>query len=466
MSERRLQLPLRLVVVGHTNVGKTSLIRTLTRDTGFGEVSPSPGTTRHVEAGVLLARSKPVVRLLDTPGFEDSISLLELIEQLSAGRQRLGVDQLSDFLRSPQASGEFSQEAKIIRQLLECDAVIYVVDAREPVLGKYQDELRILALCGKPVFPLLNFVALARTREAEWRDLLAKLNLHAVVAFDFVVYDFDAEQRLYRKMQTLLESAHQPLEELIQERAGRWRELRQQSARRIAKLLLQTAAVRQSMRDIEKLAAFEQLQSQVRRLEQQAAADVLELFQFRPDDYGADLLPVQQGFWKRDLFDRETLKLFGITAGGTAAKGAAVGLGIDLAVGGVSLGAAAAVGALLGGLWQAGRQFGRDLMGLVSGERYLCIDDPTLLLIWRRAYALLVALEHRGHGAVAPLKSQDSEKHMAETELMSALKTARQHPDWIAEPDDMDPRSARNRQIDRLQAIILRICENGEASRP
>ena len=31
--------PLKLAVVGHTNVGKTSLLRTLLRDRAFGEVS-------------------------------------------------------------------------------------------------------------------------------------------------------------------------------------------------------------------------------------------------------------------------------------------------------------------------------------------------------------------------------------------------------------------------------------------
>ena len=41
--------PLKLVLVGHTNVGKTSLLRTLTRDVEFGEVSPRASTTRHVE---------------------------------------------------------------------------------------------------------------------------------------------------------------------------------------------------------------------------------------------------------------------------------------------------------------------------------------------------------------------------------------------------------------------------------
>jgi len=44
---------LKLAVVGHTNVGKTSLLRTLTRDVGFGEVSHRPSTTRHVEGARL-----------------------------------------------------------------------------------------------------------------------------------------------------------------------------------------------------------------------------------------------------------------------------------------------------------------------------------------------------------------------------------------------------------------------------
>ena len=45
--------PLTLAVVGHTNVGKTSLLRTLLRDVGFGEVSHRPSTTRHVEGARL-----------------------------------------------------------------------------------------------------------------------------------------------------------------------------------------------------------------------------------------------------------------------------------------------------------------------------------------------------------------------------------------------------------------------------
>lgn len=37
-----------VAVVGHTNAGKTSLMRTLLRDSHFGNVANTAGTTRHV----------------------------------------------------------------------------------------------------------------------------------------------------------------------------------------------------------------------------------------------------------------------------------------------------------------------------------------------------------------------------------------------------------------------------------
>ncbi len=64
-----MSLPLlRLAVVGHTNTGKTSLLRTLTRNVDFGEVSPHPATTRHVEGTSILLAGTKVLELYDTPG--------------------------------------------------------------------------------------------------------------------------------------------------------------------------------------------------------------------------------------------------------------------------------------------------------------------------------------------------------------------------------------------------------------
>ena len=81
--------PLKLAVVGHTNVGKTSLLRTLTRDVGFGEVSHRPSTTRHVEGARLSVDGEALLELYDTPGLEDAIALLDYLEHLERPGERL-----------------------------------------------------------------------------------------------------------------------------------------------------------------------------------------------------------------------------------------------------------------------------------------------------------------------------------------------------------------------------------------
>ena len=100
--------PLKLAVVGHTNVGKTSLLRTLTRDVGFGEVSHRPSTTRHVEGARLSVDGEPLLELYDTPGLEDAIALLDYLERLERPGERLdGPARLARFLQGSEARQRF-----------------------------------------------------------------------------------------------------------------------------------------------------------------------------------------------------------------------------------------------------------------------------------------------------------------------------------------------------------------------
>ena len=146
---------LKLAVVGHTNTGKTSILRTLLRDVYFGEVKNEAATTRHVERAQLTdsQTGEVLVALYDTPGLEDASGLMDWLEDNTASR-RDGIERLQQFLASDIAQSDdnitsgstatsydsqnynYSQEAKVIRQLLASDMAIYVVDAREPVLGK------------------------------------------------------------------------------------------------------------------------------------------------------------------------------------------------------------------------------------------------------------------------------------------------------------------------------------------
>ena len=119
-----------IAVVGHTNAGKTSLLRTLTRQVAFGRVSDRPGTTRHAEAVALRLGGQEQVHFVDTPGLEDAVALGEFLQQ-QAGDTRL--QRMQAFLRGPEArGGAFEQEAKVLRTLLErADAAMLVLDVRE-----------------------------------------------------------------------------------------------------------------------------------------------------------------------------------------------------------------------------------------------------------------------------------------------------------------------------------------------
>ena len=451
--------PLKLAVVGHTNVGKTSLLRTLTRDVGFGEVSHRPSTTRHVEGARLSVDGEPLLELYDTPGLEDAIALLDYLERLERPGERLdGPARLERFLQGSEARQRFEQEAKVLRQLLASNAGLYVIDAREPVLAKYRDELDVLASCGKPLLPVLNFVASSQHREPEWREALARLGLHALVRFDSVAPPEDGERRLYESLALLLEEARPALQRLIDDQQAQ-RLARQQSGKRlIAELLLDCAACRRSV-EAEPAAeakAIEALRQDVRQREQRCVEALLKLYAFRREDANAGDLPLLDGRWGDDLFNPETLKLLGVRLGSGVAAGAAAGAGVDLLVGGLTLGAAALAGAIAGGALQTARNYGSRLMGKLKGQRELTVDDTVLRLLALRQQQLMVALDRRGHAAQDSIKLGElDEKAWREGKLPEALGKARAHPQWST----LNP-GARVNQAERqeqLEALVSQI---------
>ncbi|MBU3056991.1 DUF3482 domain-containing protein [Pseudomonas indica] len=434
MTESRPSQPLKLAVVGHTNVGKTSLLRTLTRDTGFGEVSHRPSTTRHVEGARLSVDGEPLLELYDTPGLEDAIALLDYLERLERPGERLdGPARLARFLDSSEARQRFEQEAKVLRQLLASDAGLYVIDAREPVLAKYRDELAVLAGCGKPLLPVLNFVARQDTRENEWRDALARQGLHALVRFDSVAPPLDGERRLYESLALLLERSRPQLERLIADHEAQARARQEAGARLIAELLIDAAACRRSVasQPVLEQGAIRELREAIRQREQRCVEALLRLYAFRPEDAQAGDLPLLDGRWGDDLFNPETLKQLGVKVGGGMAAGAAAGAGVDLLVGGITLGAAALLGALAGAGLQTARNYGGRLLGKLKGQRELSVDDNVLRLLALRQRQLLAALASRGHAAQQAIRLENPQDGTWRNgKLPEALHKARAHPEW------------------------------------
>lgn len=447
--------PLKLAVVGHTNVGKTSLLRTLTRDVGFGEVSHRPSTTRHVEGARLSVDGEALLELYDTPGLEDAIALLDYLERLERPSERLdGPARLARFLEGSEARQRFEQEAKVLRQLLASDAGLYVIDAREPVLAKYRDELEVLASCGKPLLPVLNFVSSAQHREPDWREALARLGLHALVRFDSVAPPEDGERRLYESLALLLENARGQLERLIADQQAQRLARQQSAARLIAELLIDCAACRRSVTSDAELEgqAISELRNAVRQREQRCVEALLKLYAFRPRDAAASDLPLLDGRWGDDLFNPATLKQLGVRVGGGIAAGAAAGAGVDLLVGGLTLGAAALVGAIAGGALQTVRGYGNRLMGKLKGQRELTVDDSVLRLLALRQRQLLLALNQRGHAALDSIRiDTPQDKSWREGKLPEALNKARAYPQWSSlNPHPKLNQAERQEQIEQL----------------
>ena len=460
MTDGNARRPLKLAVVGHTNVGKTSLLRTLTRDVGFGEVSHRPSTTRHVEGARLSVDGEALLELYDTPGLEDAIALLDFLERLDRPGERLdGPARLARFLEGSEARQRFEQEAKVLRQLLASDAGLYVIDAREPVLAKYRDELAVLASCGKPLLPVLNFVSSTRHREPDWREALARLGLHALVRFDSVAPPEDGEQRLYESLALLLENSRGQLERLIADQQAQREVRRQSAARLIAELLLDCAACRRSVATTsdQVQSAIDDVRKAVRQREQRCVEALLTLYAFRREDASASDLPLLDGRWGDDLFNPETLKLLGVRVGGGIAAGAAAGAGVDLLVGGITLGAAALVGAIAGGALQTARSYGGRLLGKLKGQRELTVDDAVLRLLALRQRQLLIALEARGHAAVDSIKlDTPQDKTWREGKLPDALHKARAHPQWSSlNPHPKLDQTERQEQIEALAETVV-----------
>lgn len=441
---------LSLAVVGHTNTGKTSLMRTLLRDSRFGEVQNAAATTRHVAQAALGDGVETWLYLHDTPGLEDAGGVLDWLEE-NTSPQHEGIERLQQFLDSPAAQNEWAQEAKVLRQVLASDAALYVVDAREDVLPKYKDELTVLSWCAKPVMPVFNFIH--GQNMDEWQTLLARRSLHVSSRFDTVAFDFSGEMVLWQQLATLL---GQPpaLSALTAFRQQEWQQLERQAYVLVAQFLVDAAAcVRQFEDKSRSQAVLDEMQAAVAAHESSLHQQLFALYRFYYSDADIQGQQVLRAF-RQNPFDAELLKDYGIRTGKAAATGALLGLGVDALTLGTSLGLGATIGGVLGGLagnWQV-------LYDKIQGIETLMIDNATLTLLAARSLHLLQTLKSRGHAATNSVVLQDKVALPWKADsLPKVLQQARLQPKWSALNPAYEPQSRKRQEA--VEALAARLAE-------
>lgn len=364
-----------LALLSHTNVGKTTLARTLLRQ-DIGAVADRAHVTDLAESYVLLGTGAgDELRLWDTPGFGDSVRLLRRLERSGTP---LGWFLTQVWDRYADRPLWCSQQAlRAARD--EADVVLYVANATElpEASGYTAPELRIVGWLGKPVLVLLNQLGPAGDGASEadlarrWEAAVAE---HAP-GLGRAVLPFDAFARCWLQEHVLLGAIGEPLPgaqrpaylRLREAWRERDREVLQRSAAAIAAQLASAAA------DVERLPepglGDKLLRTARQWSRQRAAADPEEqraqkallarldggvrectatLVRLHGLAGGADveLLRVLGSEFRRPQGPDPDQA--GIVGG--LVSGALGGLAADLAAGGLTLGGGALLGAITGAL--------------------------------------------------------------------------------------------------------------------
>jgi hypothetical protein len=409
----------RLSLISHTNVGKTTLARTLLRR-DIGEVRDAAHVTEVAEDHTLIdTPAGDTLVLWDTPGFGDSARLLRRLEQ-SGNPLGWFLTQVWDrFTDRPFWSSQ--QAVRNVRD--HADVVLYLVNAtEEPATAGYVDpEMRILGWIGKPVVVLLNQLGPPRPADLEaadvdaWSRHLAKHPIvHDVLAFDAFARCWVQEDTLLERVGAVLEGERAAaFKRLASAWHARNRAVFEQSMAVLARQLAATALDREQVPTRGALASARALIDQLtggegrdpaldramtslaKRADAAVRASTDELIRLHGLAGSA-----REEILKRvggEFAVQAAAEPAGAGVLGAIVSGALGGLAADLAAGGLTFGAGALIGGLLGaaGMTQLARAYNSS-----RGADSTVVSWSPEFLTARASAAVLryLAVAHFGRG--------------------------------------------------------------------
>ena len=418
---------LSLSLVSHTNVGKTTLARTLLlRD--IGEVRDEAHVTERAESQLWI-ESPAGDRLLlwDTPGFGDS---LRLAKRLAQAGNLLGwfMTEVWDRWRDR----PFWATQRALRHVMdESDVVLYLVNAGEaPEDAGYLDaELQVLGLIGKPVVALLNqlgpagplqhVAAAEATLEQRWQQRLqtSPAAVQAVLPLDAFNRCWVQEGVLWRTLEQAApadkRAALLRLQAAWQARQqGVWRSAVTEMARRLARAAADMQPIDSAGGALQRIgqglgralglrsdaaatARERSMAALADRLDADVRASMSRLIALHGLDGragGEVLAKLARHYAEREPLDEGKAALWG-----GAVSGALVGLKADLASGGLTLGGGLLAGGVIGALAAAGAVRGvNQVRGLEQPQ--LAWDARVLDALVASALLGYLAIAHHGRG--------------------------------------------------------------------
>ena len=368
-----------LSLVSHTNIGKTTLARTLLgRD--IGEVADRAHVTETTDDYVL-ARTPEGCELIlwDTPGFGNSVALAKRLE----GRANPVGWFLSE-VWDRVANRSLWLNQKALKHVKDTSSVVlYLVNATElPDSAPYVSaEMRILEWIGKPVIVLLNQMGEPKAPEAEqadvnrWKDAMSAYPIvSSVLPMDAFarcwVQEFALFSAIAKALPEELHATFEALQEVwLRKRRAAYNASIQAMAYYLEKLAndreaAESASIKDHLRFLGKrLGLFKNeiisdpISAAQTALASRAADEFCELTEkliainsLKGKGVRKTLLQRTQSDWKISFW----LPIAPISVAGAVGTGVAGGAAADLASGGFSLGLGTLVGTIVGALGGAG----------------------------------------------------------------------------------------------------------------
>lgn len=412
-----------IMLVSHTNVGKTTLIRTLLGQ-DVGEVLDAPDVTSAVTSYDLVINTRgEVLRLWDTPGFGDSFRLAKRLQQKYWWWAWV-VREVWDRYKNPRL---WRGQRVAMDIKARADVVLYLVNSVErPVDAIYvAPEIEVLTWIGKPILTILNQINNSKISDKdiavidEWRSALAVIPAIArVLVLDSHTRCWIQELVLYGEIGNVLQHPHKAVYSRLSESVHLEHHQRfESSISAIANYLLETASAQIELstgsfyliKDVwqhirtkipwgssdethsEEL-AMKALAQRFMDTTKAVTDELIEINRLTGVSSGEIVEAVNERF----SFDAPIDESASALAGGVI-SGALAGLGADLMLGGATLGTGALVGAIVGVVGAAALAKGYNIY-TDKDKRIIRWSSESLNDVFAKSVLLYLAIAHFGRG--------------------------------------------------------------------
>ena len=448
---------LKIAIVGHTNTGKTSLIRTITRDRNFGEVKDEASTTIDV-AEIQRTSNQLTLTYVDTPGIEDAMDVLDTLEKTYPSQSRLDeASQLLKFANDPKIEAAFEQEVKVIKQLFATDLTCYMIDCRLPFLPKFDDELTLIEKTHHPILPILNFVN--GEHLAIWKQHLKAHGIHHYLEFDTIMPP--QKRRFYEQIAIMFPEYYPEIMAYIQLEELAEQKRLAEALNTVANFYLNIMTLQiKAKRHLPATEIMEKLHQNITIIEQKTIHTLLTIYQFNAEDIAYFTLMVQGEQYDQDFFTSDNLIDFTIQFSKGAGVGAGLMVGVDALAGFTTLGAASATGAVIGGLAASLKHYGTNMIDKLQDIETYCVNNEAINHLTTRMLLVIAALNGRSHAALKPIHLQENPKSSTMLQaFIQETKNLRAMPEYCElENPILSPK--RNKQVQELASKITPIYQN------